>query len=107
ALEARGARVDYAECYRRARPSADSGPLLARWRRGEVAAVSITSAEGLTNFLEVLGPAGKDYLCATPVFVPHRRVAEAAASLGLREVIVAGSGDEQTVAEMAAFFVKV
>jgi len=55
----------------------------------------------------MLGPTGKDYLCATPVFVPHPRVAEAAASLGLREIIVAGSGDEQTVARMAAFFARV
>jgi uroporphyrinogen-III synthase len=107
ALETRGARVDYAECYRRIRPAADAGPLLARWQRGEIAAVSVTSAEGLTNFVDMLGPAGKDYLCATPVFVPHPRVAEAAARLGLREVIVAGSGDEQTVASMAAFFARV
>jgi uroporphyrinogen-III synthase len=107
ALETRGARVDYAECYRRMRPAADTGPLLARWQRGEITAVSITSAEGLTNFLDMLGPAGKDCLCATPVFVPHPRVAEAAARLGLREVIVAGSGDEQTVASMAAFFARV
>jgi len=107
ALEARGARVDYAECYRRRRPLADAGPLLARWQRGEIAAVSVTSAEGLTNFVDMLGPAGRGYLCATPVFVPHPRVAEAGAGLGLREIIVAGSGDEQTVASMTAFFARV
>ena len=30
-LAARGARVDYVECYRRARPDADAAPLLQAW----------------------------------------------------------------------------
>ena len=59
-LEARGARIEYAECYRRARPDADAGGLLARWQRGGIEAVSITSAEGLANFFEMLSPTGRD-----------------------------------------------
>ena len=106
-LEARGAWVEYAECYRRVRPDQDTGPLLARWQRGGIEAVSITSAEGLSNFFEVLGPAGREYLCATPVFVPHPRIASAAGRLGIRQVIVTGRGDDRGVAEMAAFFAKV
>ena len=39
-LEERGARVSYAECYRRARPQGDPGALLQAWARGEVHAVS-------------------------------------------------------------------
>src|SRR5207237_459615 len=35
-LTARGAKVEYAECYRRVRPNVDATPLLAAWRRGEV-----------------------------------------------------------------------
>jgi uroporphyrinogen-III synthase len=103
-LEARGARVEYAECYRRARPDADTGGLLARWQRGGIEAVSITSAEGLANFLEMLGPTGAGYLRATPVFVPHPRIAAAAEQLGVREIIDTGPGDDRTVAEMSAFF---
>ena len=106
-LEARGARVEYAECYRRARPAADARGLLARWQRGGIEAVSITSAEGLENFIAMLGPTGKGYLCATPVFVPHPRIAAAARELGVRQVLVTGPGDEQTVAEMSAFFSRV
>src|SRR5207302_672884 len=52
--ETQGARVEYAECYRRARPDADAGGLLARWQSGGIEAVSITSAEGLANFFEML-----------------------------------------------------
>jgi len=103
-LEARGARVEYAECYRRARPDADAGGLLARWQRGAIEAASITSAEGLANFFEMLGPTGRGYLCATPVFVPHPRIAAAAEQLGVRKIIDTGPGDDRTVAEMSAFF---
>ncbi len=106
-LEARGARVEYAECYRRARPDADPGALLARWQSGGIEAVSITSAEGLANFFEMLGPTGRGYLRATPVFVPHPRIALAARKLEVREIVVTGRGDVRIVAEMAAFFAKV
>src|SRR5712671_534584 len=106
-LEARGARVEYAECYRRERPDADPGRLLARWQSGGIEAVSLTSAEGLANFFEMLGPTGRGYLRATPVFVPHPRIALVARKLDVREVVVTGRGDVRTVAEMAAFFAKV
>jgi len=106
-LEARGARVEYAECYRRARPAADASGLLARWQAGGVEAVSITSAEGLANFFEMLGPTGGGYLRATAVFVPHPRIELAAHKLGVREIVVTGPGDDRTVAEMTAFFARV
>jgi len=106
-LEARGARLEYAECYRRARPEADPRGLLARWQSGAVEAASVTSSEGLTNFFAMLGPTGGRYLRATPVFVPHSRIARAARDLDVREVIVTGRGDERTVAEIAAFFARV
>ncbi|HLQ02449.1 MAG TPA: uroporphyrinogen-III synthase [Burkholderiales bacterium] len=106
-LEARGARVEYAECYRRARPDADASGLLARWQRGGIEAVSITSAEGLSNFFEMLGPTGAGYLRATPVFVPHPRIAAVAERLGVRKIIDTGPGDDRTVAEMSAFFARV
>jgi uroporphyrinogen-III synthase len=107
ALEERGARVEYAECYRRARPEADARGLLARWQSGGVEAVSVTSSEGLENFLAMLGPTGTGYLRATPVFVPHARIAQTARERGVREVVVTGRGDDRTIAEIAAFFARV
>ena len=44
-LAARGALVEHAVCYRRARPAADAAPLVAAWRRGEVHALTVFSAE--------------------------------------------------------------
>jgi uroporphyrinogen-III synthase len=107
-LEARGAQVEYAECYRRLRPAgAGLEPLLARWRRGGVDAVSITSGEGLSNLFDLLGPEGRDRLRATPVFVPHPRIAEAARKLGVRVVVVTAAGEESAADAMAEFFARV
>jgi len=61
----------------------------------------------LANFFEMLGPTGRGYLRATPVFVPHPRIALAARKLEVRDVVVTGRGDDRTVAEMSAFFAKV
>ena len=109
-LVARGARVEYAECYRRALPRADVGPLLERWGQGGIDAVCVTSAAGLENLLALLGAAGASgpaLLRATPVFVPHPRVGEAARNLGVERVIVTAAGDQALAEALASFFAKV
>jgi uroporphyrinogen-III synthase len=103
-LQARGAQVAYAECYRRTRPAADCAPLLAAWARGAVHAVVVSSAEGLANFYEMLGKLGQRWLLDTPLFVPHERVAQAARRLGVREVVVCGAGEEEMVERLVAYF---
>jgi len=104
ALAARGARVEPIACYRRARPAADPAALLGEWARGAVHAVAVSSAEGLRNLAALLGEAGAQRLRETPLFVPHARVAAAAARLGAREAIVAGPGDAALVAGLVAYF---
>lgn len=74
-LEARGARVHYAECYRRVRPASDPAALLAAWDRGEVQAVSALSGETLENFVQMLGEAGSRRLAQAALVVPHEAVA--------------------------------
>jgi uroporphyrinogen-III synthase len=103
-LAARGAQVEYLECYRRALPRADSGPLLAAWAQGAIDAVVVSSTQGLQNLLTLLGDAGRPQLFATPLFVPHERVAAQARALGAREVIVAGPGDDEMSARLVAYF---
>jgi uroporphyrinogen-III synthase len=100
-LKERGAAVEYAECYRRVRPSADPQPVLAAWRHGELHAVVVSSAEGFDNLLDMLGGA---LLRATPVFVPHRRVAEHALARVQGDVQVAGPGDDETIERLVAYF---
>ncbi|MBE0623074.1 MAG: uroporphyrinogen-III synthase, partial [Burkholderiales bacterium] len=106
-LAARGATVEYAECYRRGRPNADPAPLLDLCARGELAAFTVTSSEGLANLRDMLGEAGLQCLKGTPLFAPHERIAAAARALGVHTVVLTGPGDEGLVAAMAAFFVKV
>jgi uroporphyrinogen-III synthase len=69
-----------------------------------VDAVTVSSAEGLANLAGLLGAAGRARLAATPLFVPHARVAAAAERLGVREAIVAGPGDEQVLERLVAYF---
>ena len=106
-LAARGAAVEYAECYRRARPKADIGPLLELWQRHQLNAITVTSSEGLANLYEMLGVAGRPCLLQTPLFAPHERIAAAAHALGVQTVVLTGPGDEGLVAGLAAFFAKV
>ena len=75
ALAARGATVEHAECYRRARPRADPAPLFAAQARHELHAITVTSSEGLRNLCELVGARGRSWLENTPLFVPHPRIA--------------------------------
>lgn len=106
-LAARGAAVEYAECYRRCRPKADIAPLLALWERRQLDAFTVTSSEGLANLHDLLGDAGRQCLEQTPLFAPHERIAAAARALGVQTVALTGPGDEGLVAGLAAFFAKV
>lgn len=99
-LTARGAQVEYVECYRRARPQADAAPLLQAWARNEVHAVIVTSSEGLRNLFEMVGESGQSRLRRTPVFVPHPRIAAVARELGCGQVIESAPGDEGLIAAL-------
>ena len=92
ALESRGARVHYVECYRRTRPHADAAPLRDAWRRGEVHAVSALSAETLENFLALLGEDIAPVLAATALVVPHEAVAAHPDARRFARTIVARPG---------------
>lgn len=104
ALAGRGAGVEYAECYRRTRPAADAAPLIADWRRGEVHAVTVSSAEGLDNFIATTGAEGRALLARTPLFVPHPRIASHARVQGIPDVMVSGPGDDELVERLVAYF---
>jgi len=96
-LAARGARVEYATCYRRLPPKAPSRP----WQRGELAAITVSSGQGLENLFAVLDP---ELVRSTPLFVPHPRIAEQARSLAARTVVLAGHTDEEMLEGLMAYF---
>lgn len=95
-LRARGAEIEYAECYRRLRPDADATPLRRRWARGEVDIVSVTSTDGLRNLFDMLGKDGQPWLIRTPIVVVSERMARACHELGFttKPRVAATAGDE-------------
>lgn len=93
-LEERGARVVYAECYRRVRPQGDPRPLLQAWARGEVHAVSALSGETLENFVAMVGLEGEAMLGSVALVVPHPAVGAHREARRFARVVVAGPGAE-------------
>lgn len=101
-LESRGARVRYAECYRRVRPHTDATPLLQAWARGEIDAVSALSAETLANFVGLLPADAARWLRSTTLVVPHAAIAAHADARRFARVTVAAPGAEGLVAALSA-----
>jgi len=89
-LEARGARVEYAECYRRVRPRSDPGPLLEALAQRAVHAVSALSAETLENFVAMID--NDKALAALTLIVPHEAIAAARDAQRFARVVVTGHG---------------
>lgn len=94
-LRQRGAQVEYAACYRRTRPKDQS------LKPDRIDAITVSSSEGLANLFEMLDPA---LLRATPLFVPHPRIAEEARARAVRHVEIAGSSDEEMRDRLVAYF---
>jgi uroporphyrinogen-III synthase len=62
------------------------------------------STDTLTNLWDLLGERGRALLISTPLFVPHVRIAEAAARLGLTDVAITDAGDEGVARGLSAWF---
>lgn len=93
-LERRGARVAYAQCYRRVRPATDPAALLQAWDRGAVHAVSALSAETLENFVAIVGPEGRGRLKSAALVVPHEAIAAHRDARLFGRVLVSAHGHE-------------
>ncbi|MDH3688414.1 MAG: uroporphyrinogen-III synthase [Gammaproteobacteria bacterium] len=97
-LERRGALVEYGECYRRVKPNVSTTGWLRPWPQADI--VTITSAEGLCNLIEVTQPADRSELFRLPLVVASERIAETAQHRGWQgEILIAqGANDEALVA---------
>ncbi len=102
-LRERGAGVDCVPCYSRSAPAGGAAPLLARWREGRLDALTVSSSEGLRYLVDMLDAEGLAQLARTPVFVPHARIAENAAALGLGRVILTGPADAGIIAGLCTY----
>ncbi len=98
-LRERGARVEYAEVYKRAKPEADVSALLEELRQSKVQVVTATSSEAVRNLLEMAGKEGAERLRALPLVVLSARIAEDARALGFKSVVVTRLADDEAMAE--------
>jgi uroporphyrinogen-III synthase len=89
-LNARGAMVEYATCYRRSKPQLDASVLLA----AAPDAITVTSSEALGYLWQLLNQSDRKALRNTPLFVPHARIAGLARDQGWAQVQVTASGDD-------------
>ena len=101
-LRERGAKVDCVTCYNRAAP-ADGDAILSRLRNNELDALTISSSEGLRNLLALLDTEALEDLNFLPLFVPHRRIAEVAAELGLFNVVLTGPADAGILESLCSY----
>lgn len=104
ALAARGAHVEYAECYRRTVPALDPAPIYDAWQQHRLDGFVVTSSEGVKNLFQIVGTTARSRLVATPLFVPHSRIAETARRCGVAVVVTTGPGDDGILAGVCAHF---
>ncbi len=102
-LRARGAEVDYVDCYRRAVPQSGAEGFTAVLREQRADALTLTSSEGLDNLCTLLDAASLRLLQALPTFVPHPRIAEHARSKGFTAIATGGS-DAGLIAGLLEWF---
>ena len=102
-LRQRGAAVDCITCYRRSGPANGALPLLNAWRTGQLAALTVSSSEGLRYLVDLLDAEGRAFLQKTPLFVPHARIAENARALGLSNILLTAAADTGILAGLAAY----
>ncbi len=98
-LKARGAAVEYAECYQRKKPQQKTAAMLAAMPD----ALTVTSSEALGYLWEMSDDTERAQLAALPLFVPHARIAEAALGLQWRNVTITASGDDGMLSGLIAW----
>jgi uroporphyrinogen-III synthase len=103
-LTARGAQLQYIECYRRIRPNSDPAILFKYWDNAQLSGIIVTSSEGLRNLFEMIGEQGQRLLKTTAVFVPHERIRKTGYDLGLNKIILTAQGDQGIVTDLIAWF---
>lgn len=97
-LRQRGAEVEYAECYRRARPEIDTRVLHQAWAAEKELLFVVTSNEGLQNLFDLLGQAGRNNLLSSPLVVVSERTANEAKAMGFtQKPLLADSASDEAI----------
>lgn len=102
-LRQRGAQVDCVTAYQRHGPSQPISTLRQHWRDRQLHALTLSSSEALRYLIEALDAEGRDFLAATPLFIPHPRIAEQAHALGLTQIIQTEAADAGILSALGAY----
>ena len=102
-LRARGAVIEYVDCYRRAAPRSGAQGLVEALRAGRVHALTLTSSEGLDNLWKLLDADARPLLQRLPTFVPHPRIGSHARRLGFNAIATDGA-DAGLIAGLLEWF---
>ena len=98
-LRTRGAKVEYAEVYRRVLPKSRL-TLLPDDNPGVMHAIVMSSEEGLANLRALIEPGSLIQLLGTPLVVSSRRVQEKARFMGFSsDIIVASDATDDNLVE--------
>jgi len=98
-LRARGAFVEYIECYRRLIPASDPTRLYQCWDEGRKPLIVVTSNEGLRNLLTMVNNEHQRNLLSSALVVVGERAVGLASELGFKQKPVLSS----TVTNKAIF----
>lgn len=93
-LRARGATVDFAECYRRINPQTSAEPLEQRWQQQQLDAVVVTSSEAMRYLLNMTNNGQHAWIRDVTLCVNHARIAELPIELGLHVIVAEAPGDD-------------
>lgn len=93
-LKARGATVDFAECYQRVNPQNDANVLSTLWQNGQLHAVIITSSEAMRHLLDIADNGNAAWIRDVTLCVNHARIAEIPLQRGLKVSVADAPGDE-------------
>ena len=77
--------------------------LLTAWRSGQLDALTVSSSEALRHLLDALDAEGRAFLAATPLFIPHPRIADNARALGLTNIIQTEAADAGILTALGAY----
>lgn len=80
-LTARGAKVTFAECYRRVNPQTNTEILENLWRNKHCQAIVVTSSEAMRHLLQMTDNGTNEWIQRVQICVNHQRVAEEAQTL--------------------------
>ena len=97
-LKARGAKVNFAECYQRINPQTNCDVLAKLYAEEKLHGIVVTSSEAMRYLLDLAGAAG--WLKHVTLFVNHARIAELPLQAGLKVLVADAPGDEAMLGKL-------